>query len=762
MSSKLKQLLLKIKKISFSELSFRIKRIILYRLEWLCHRKVTVSFLNPDYYNKQALLKYIKNRQKPIFFFDKEIKEVFHSYFPQMIQEYTNEADKICKHKFSFLGIEIEYKDKIHWTQNPITRQQYPPIFYTNVYNVTHQADLKYVWELNRHEHLLNLGLAYWLTEDERYAKEFCEQVIDWINLNHYLIGINWTSSLEVGVRAINWVLSYNLFLNSNYLNEEVNYKILNSLYQHGRYIIRNLSFFSSPYNHLIGEGCALFILGFLFPEFKEANRWKTLGWQILESQIKKQFFNDGGGVEQAISYHHYTLGFYLLAIILQIKNGIKINPEILETIEQAIEFSMYLTKPDGSLPMIGDNDDARSIRFSSQRTCWDFRTFLAIGAILFNRADFKKISGKISKEALWLFGREGLKKYNNIKEKLPKQTSIPFYSSGYFIMRSNWNEKADYLCFDCGKQAEGLYKDSTPSVAHGHADALSFDLVVKGKPVIIDIGMFSYHDDYFQNYFRSTPAHNTIVIDKTSQATLIGKLGWANTFTPKCQRWFTSEFADYVEGEHNGYTQGKAPIIHKRVIFFNKFTPTNKYWVVFDYIYGKGKHLIEQYFHFTPTKIQSDKNTIYTNDIFLIPITPDVVNLEIEEGWIAKGYGVKIKAPVVKYSTTSSLPVCIGVVIYPSNLNRPKIELLKPSEDITAFKLITPNWVDYHLLSKDGGKRYICEGIKTDARFNFLRMDNKENIIAVTIIQGSILIINKKEIFSSSQLTDMVKRYDG
>jgi len=758
MLSSLKQLLVKIKRSSFEELLFRIKKLILLKIEWLFNKHITVSFVGFDAQDKQALLEYVKNRKTPLPFFNKdEIYKIFNTYFPKEIERYIQEANKVCEHKFSFLGVDIEYKDRIEWNKDPITRQEYPHIFYRNIYKFSRDTDVKYVWELNRHEHLLNLGIAYCLTADERYTKEFCKQVNDWIETNPYLVGVNWTSSLEIAVRAINWVLAYNLFLDSKYLDKEINYKILNSLYQHGRYIRRNLSFFSSPYNHLIGEATSIFILGTLFPEFKEANQWKTIGWQILESQIEKQFFKDGGGVEQAISYHHYTLGFYLLAIILQIKNGIKVSSKILKVIEQAIEFSMYLIKPDGTLPMIGDMDDARAVKFGIVNEKWDFRTFLVIGAILFNRADFKKISGEISKEALWLLGTEGLIKYNNLDSKLPDQTSIPFYSSGYFIMRSDWRKEADYLCFDCGTQSAGLYKNSTPSVAHGHADALSFELVVNGKAVIIDPGMFSYHDEYFQNYFRSTAAHNTIVIDKKSQSTLIGKLGWARTYTPKCQKWFTSEFVDYVIGEHDGYV----PIIHQRVIFFNKLTDSNKYWVVFDYLHGKGKHLIEQYFHFVPTEIQSDKNTIYTNDIFLMPINPDLVNLDIETGWVAKSYGVKIKSPVVRYFTTSLLPLSLGVVIYPFKVNRPKIELLKTSEDITAFKLITHDWIDYYLLSKDGGKRYIGEMIETDAKFSLLRMDNNRNVVALTIIQGSFMRINQKEIFKSSQLTDIVKTYD-
>ncbi|MEW6606670.1 MAG: alginate lyase family protein [bacterium] len=713
-------LFFKIRKISVKEILFRTKKLIGQKLEIWGH----TPYLKREY----GMCPHIHLIEKD---------EIFNTYLPQT--RYIQEADKICEHKFALLGINVEYKDKIEWHKHPLTKQEYPLKLYSNIYKFLRYGDVKYVWEINRHEHFVSLGLAWCLSGNEKYRREFCAQITDWIDSNPYLLGVNWSSGLEVAVRAINWVMAYNLFLTS--MDAEVNYKILNSLYQHGRYIIRNLSFFSSPYNHLIGEATALFILGFLFPGLKEVNQWKKTGWQILKSELKNQFYEDGGNVEQAVSYHHYTLGFYLLAIILQMKNDIEVEPEILKAIERVMEFSMYLTKPDSRMPMIGDGDGARSIKFGVVDDHWDFRTFLSIGAILFNRGDFKKISGKISQEAIWLLGSAGLKRYEAICEKAAEQTSMAFSASGYFIMRSHWDKDGDYLCFDCGQQAAGLHKDATPSVAHGHADALSLELVVNGQPLIIDPAMYSYFDEHFQNYFRATPAHNTIVLDRKSQATLVGKLGWSNTYSTKCQKWFTSELADYVEGEHDGY----APIIHKRIIFFNKLT---KYWLIFDYLDGKEKHLIEQYFHFAPIAMEVNKDSIVTQHALLMPINPDLVNLEVEEGWVAKNYGVKIKAPVVKYSTTSILPASLGVIIYPTGLNRPKIEQLNK----LAFKLITPHWIDYHLLGGD------CEGIETDARFSHIRFDNKGNIKGFTIIQGSFLMINQKEIFRTTQLTDMVK----
>ncbi len=45
-------------------------------------------------------------------------------------------------------------------------------------------TDVKVPWELSRCQHFTTLGQAYWLTGDERYAREFVDEVSDWIARN--------------------------------------------------------------------------------------------------------------------------------------------------------------------------------------------------------------------------------------------------------------------------------------------------------------------------------------------------------------------------------------------------------------------------------------------------------------------------------------------------------------------------------------------------------------------------------------------------
>ncbi len=67
-------------------------------------------------------------------------------------------------------------------------------------------ADVKYVWEINRQQFLTTLGRAFWFTGEPRYARGIVELVRDWIEQNPAGRGVNWSSPLEVAMRAISWL----------------------------------------------------------------------------------------------------------------------------------------------------------------------------------------------------------------------------------------------------------------------------------------------------------------------------------------------------------------------------------------------------------------------------------------------------------------------------------------------------------------------------------------------------------------------------
>ena len=134
---------------------------------------------------------------------------------------------------------------------------------------------------------------------------------------------------------------------------------LLVKLHEHGVYLERHPSEFFSANNHVVGEELGLLLLGSLFPVLPRAERWEERGWRWLEQDIGRQYHPDGGSTEQATCYHHYSLGLFLQAALLRRNQGKPVGQAFRERLEKIFDFSLHMTRPDGKVPMIGDNDDA-------------------------------------------------------------------------------------------------------------------------------------------------------------------------------------------------------------------------------------------------------------------------------------------------------------------------------------------------------------------------------------------------------------------
>ncbi len=496
--------------------------------------------------------------------------------------------------------------------------------------------------------------------------KPFTAELLrQWIEANPYNTGVNWTNALEPAYRVFAWIWLYAWCRDA--WRADFLMCFLKSLYQHARYIHAHLEYYTSPYNHLIGEATALFWMGTLFPEFKDADRWAACGWAILETELDHQFYADGFTVEQASAYHYASLGFYLTAVLLRQLNGGSVPEQVWSRLERAIAFSVHFTQPHGCVPRIGDSDDARPIRLS-QRPPWDFREFHAMGAVLFSRPDFKHAADGYAEEALWLLGTSGYCRFAALTSEAPQTLSKAFAASGYYLMRTGWDREAHWSCMDCGPQAGGLSEGPVPSAAHGHADALSVLITVYGEPMLVDGGPYYYNGDpEWRDYFRQTRAHNTVVVDGADQAVHHGGMGWSNVVEPQCEAWVTTPAYDYVCGLHTGFARLPGPVWHRRAVFFRK----PDYWLIFDELQGTGQHHVESYLHFAPSTLAPGSDRVVATltasgrqCIVLIAGAPLQMSLctahhpdQSDAGWIGVGYGCRRPAPVVCWHAQLELP---------------------------------------------------------------------------------------------------------
>ncbi len=595
------------------------------------------------------------------------LRELIEAEFPQVLPQTLSLAKAVIQKQFTLFGRDVQYQGPIAWQSDPISGAPWPQVFYADV-PLTDDAlphgDVKYVWELNRHQYLIELGKAYWLTGEPAYADAVSALLGHWIESNAYNTGVNWTNALEPAYRVFAWIWTYSWC--GDALCADFLVSFLKSLYQHACYIEAHLEFYTSPYNHLIGEATALFWIGTLFPEFKDAERWAARGWQILESELEHQFYADGFTVEQASGYHYATLGFYLMAVLLRQLNGKPVSARVLSSIERAITCSVHLTQPNGRVPRIGDSDEARPMALS-QRPPWDFREFHTMGAVLFSRPDFKYAAGGYAEEALWMLGVSGYRRFANLQSVAPSTMSQGFQASGYYVMRSGWNREAHWSCVDCGPQAGGISEGAVPSAAHGHADALSVLISAYGEPMLVDAGSYAYNGDpVWYDYFRQTRAHNTVVVDGLDQAVHHGGMAWSQAAKTQCEAWDSTPLYDYVCGHHAGFTRLPVPVWHRRAVFFRK--PT--YWLIFDELTGTGLHQVESYLHFAPAALKAIPDGITATFASGRQLTVRLAGAPLEASrcathepeqpssdWMGVGYGRRRAAPVACWHAHLVLP---------------------------------------------------------------------------------------------------------
>jgi hypothetical protein len=628
-------------------------------------------------------------RSEPPFLLDaaslKESADLYFRLFDERLPELTEKADLVCCGRFSFLGIDFQADDPIRWQQDPETKRSWPSRFYVDVKipfcdgtgSRDAVGDTKHVWELNRHEFLIDCAKTFYLTGQNQYAQRVFDVISSWVQGNPYLQGVNWAGPLEVAVRALAWLWAYQFCRTWQDLPSDSHFQWIQSFYQHGAYLRRHLEFYTSPNNHLVGEATALYLLGCFFPEFDESPDWQCLAWDVLAAEPERQFFEDGGTTEQATFYHHYCLGFFLLAVLTRQRRGEPVPRTMLDRLETALNFGLWMTTPDGTVPRIGDCDDARSIRFGATPH-WDFRNLLSLGAVMFGRADMKAVAGSLSEDSLWLLGAEGYSAYQQLSSKAPSNTSQVFPASGYAIMRSGWGPEDDHLCFDCGPIGDGLSTKDIPLFTHGHADLLSFTLSAFGKPLLVDSGFYTYNGSPdWHRYCRDVPGHNTIRVDGVSQAKFNTANAWSCVAVPDPILWQPGAESELAEGTHSGFFGVSGRVRHRRAVYWNR----RSHWQITDWLEGEGEHLVETFFHFAPGQAhvlpEGDGVEIETDDrvhavLKLLDVNQLTTELNIggarpDEGWIATSYGCRKPAPLVRFHGRIRLPVSLTYILVAS-----------------------------------------------------------------------------------------------
>ena len=265
------------------------------------------------------------------------IRRLFETQFDAERRATFQHASEARNRRFEFFGEAFEYGEDIDWQADPVSGRRWPSVFHGDVPVNGGDAgfgDVKHVWELNRHQFLIDLGKAFFLERRVEDVEAILRFVRSWIAGNPYGTGVNWSCALEPAFRSFSWLWAY--YLTADALDDEFHVEWLGAMFDHGRFLETHLELYSSPFNHLIGEASALYMLGACFPEFRRAERWQSVAAGVLEQRLPQQFYEDGGSVEQSTFYHHATVGFYVLAVLTAEATGRRFSQGVYDAIERS------------------------------------------------------------------------------------------------------------------------------------------------------------------------------------------------------------------------------------------------------------------------------------------------------------------------------------------------------------------------------------------------------------------------------------------
>lgn len=695
--------------------------------------------------------RFYQNGEKAFFnsFNDRETSvATFRQTFDQgSVKQFIDAADLIVSGRIDILGLKGVYiGTDIDWHREPLSEKRSPLKHWKEFddLNVAESGNKKVLWEINRHQYFFTLGLAFWLTGDERYAETFSRHVASWIEQNPTGIGINWTSSLEVAFRAMSWIWAFHFFKDSDAFAPELFKTAIKSLYDHGRHIEQYLSKYYSPNTHLTGEALGLYYLGTQLPFFDRAEKWRRLGEEILFAEIEKQVLPDGVYFEQSTWYQRYTTDFFAHFAVLKALSGqfddTRSEVRKLENrLETAFDHLMQITMPDGRTPLIGDDDGGRALPLTTAESD-DFRGSLALGAIIFERDDQKRVVGKVSEEVFWLLGPDGVNAYDALTDSQPEIESMNFADGGYSVMRDGWENTDNYMLIDCGEVG-------SLAGGHGHADTLSIVAATHGRPLLVDSGTYTYHESReMRDYFRSSMAHNTLVVDHVSSSQPGNTFSWKTRANAMQKKWIANHRFDFFEGAHDGYERLSAPVAHTRSVLFIK----GDYWIMRDLAETDGSHEYSLNFHFAEGRnpmiaengmhVGDENNRIFTFG--------DNGFWQRREAFISKNHGNKRPASFMRYLSSGEGTQEFFTFIMPFSNGQAPPEVTETAiEQGRAFIIKYNGYTDIFVLND--GDDYLDNGIfASNFRHSWARLRDGETAPdELVLIDGDRLSVGGNEV---------------
>lgn len=542
----------------------------------------------------------------------------------------------------------FEYETyKLKWHCGFQTNLNWPIIFSykLNYKQCDRIGDARTNWELNRHFQFTLLAKAFYTTKDSKYLNDLKYLFNDWEQNNPFLYGISWTSVMEIAIRSISWMFTLSFLKKSNIEDKTFLRKIEIGILNMIGYIEKHYSRFSSANNHLIVEATAIGLAGFCF----NSKRWQNLSIHILTKELYTQNYSDGINKELSLHYQTFVMEAYALISHCMLSNHIEIPIEWKNMLTKMCQYVSHCSWNEENVCEFGDNDEGKILDLEGNKINHYNYVLQFCSLILQQRfSSFNKASETIH----WLFPKKEIEQlqqltlYNNTK-------SYCFSTGGNSFLRDKKNNiliGIDHAALGFGSIA-----------AHGHADALSFQLLIKGIPLFIDPGTYIYHCNLeARNSFRKTINHNTVCINQKDQSEMLGAFLWGKKANCTLDYFESNESKDILSAHHDGY----APIIHYRTYEWDKI---NNILQIKDSI-NKEAEWCTTFMLNSICKVKQEKQTFYigieNRMTCILYIESNIKDAKIEQSYLSQEYGTKETTKAIRiYAKNKELKTRIEII---------------------------------------------------------------------------------------------------
>lgn len=371
-------------------------------------------------------------------------------------------------------------------------------------WNRSANSDPEWIYMLNRNGFMVDLAIAYRVTENKKYIEKWKEYLFKFIKYNGTPSEYNKDSwrSLDTGIRLSNWMRSL-IYLGSDLnLTEQETEMLEESLKIHVEFLYKAYT----P-KQLLSNWGVLLITGvlsasILFPELvdEEHKKWS---WSLLEDQLDIQFYQDGIQWEQSPMYHHEVVlsSAYVMMHAEYTNHHVPIN--IREKLKPLVAASQFYKNHNEELLSLHDSDN---VDFS-----YVYSIYRCLG-----------LANEVNSE---------------------NEKGILFVGSMYkdkYISYENGSVNGCFKQIDSGFLA---YKDDNHLItlfngrhgsAHGHATVGSVTINLNKHDIIGDPGRFTYlYNSPLRTGLKKQWMHNTVDVDNKEDFKISGDSSYAEVQDP-------------------------------------------------------------------------------------------------------------------------------------------------------------------------------------------------------------------------------------